>query len=345
MNSAKWTVALSALAAFSLAVVCGGGNAADNKKADKDDKAPKTVSVDPKLLDYKEGKGVSGSIKSVGSDTMNNLMALWGEGFKKHYPSITIEIEGKGSNTAPPALIKSTSNFGPMSRAMKKAEIDDFEKAFDYKPTGLKVAIDTLGVFVNKDCPIKELSLEQVDAIFSKNRKGGAKEDIKTWGQLGLKGEWADKPISLYGRNSESGTYGFFKEHALFGGDYKDSVKEQVGSSSVIDGVAKDKYAMGYSGIGYKTEDTRAVPLKAAGGDKAYEANAENAYSGDYPLSRVLYLYVNYKPNSELDPLRGEFIKFILSKEGQEVVIKDGFYPVPSSMADASLKMVGLGKK
>jgi len=345
MNSAKWTVALAALAAFTVAVVCGGGNAADDKKDKDKDKDPKAVSVDPKLLDYKETNGVSGSIKSVGSDTMNNLMTFWGEGFKKHYPAITIEIEGKGSNTAPPALIKGTSNFGPMSRAMKKAEIDDFEKEFGYKPTGLKTAIDTLAVFVNKDNPIKELTLEQVDAIFSKNRKGGAKDDVKTWGQLGLKGEWEDKPISLYGRNSESGTYGFFKEHALFGGDYKDAVKEMVGSSSVVDSVAKDKYAVGYSGIGYKTEDVRAVPLKGVGGEKAFEANMENAYSGDYPMSRPLYLYVNYKPNANLDPLRAEFIKFVLSKEGQEITIKDGYYPVPAKTAETALKSVGLGSK
>lgn len=341
MFSARWITGMAAIAAFAFAI--SAGSAADQKKAEKEQ--PRPVSVDPKLQEYKETGEVSGGIKSVGSDTMNNLMALWGEGFKKHYPAVTTEIEGKGSNTAPPALIKGTSNFGPMSREMKKAEIGDFEAKFGYKPTGLRVAVDTLAVFVNKDCPVKELTLEQVDAIFSKNRKGGAEKEIKTWGDLGLTGEWADKPISLYGRNSESGTYGFFKEHALFGGDYKDSVKEQVGSAAVVEAVGKDKYAMGYSGIGYKTEDVRAVPLKAKGAEKAFEATKENAYNGDYPLSRALFLYVNYKPNSDLDALRREFIKFVLSKEGQEIVIKDGYYPVPSTMAEASLKSVGLGKK
>jgi phosphate transport system substrate-binding protein len=338
MYSARWMTALAACAAFFVAL----GTSTGAEKKDKDQ--PKAVSIDPKLIDYKEGTGVSGSIKSVGSDTMNNLMAAWGEGFKKHYPAVTIEIEGKGSNTAPPALIKGTSNFGPMSRAMKDAEIDDFEKAFGYKPIGLRVAVDTLAVYVHKDNPIKELSLDQVDAIFSKNRKGGAEKDITTWGDLGLTGEWKDKPISLYGRNSASGTYGFFKEHALFGGDYKDSVKEQPGSSAVVQSVGSDKFAMGYSGIGYKTEDVRAIPLAAKGKKDFFEANAENAYSGKYPMSRALYLYVNYKPNSDLDPLRKEFIKFNFSKQGQEIVIKDGYYPVTSSMAEKSLSSVGLGK-
>jgi phosphate transport system substrate-binding protein len=225
MKSARWMAAVAACAAFVVAIGCGSGGAADDKKDPKADKDPKPTSVDAKLGDYKKSDGVSGKIQSIGSDTMNNLMTYWGEGFKKQYPGITIEIEGKGSNTAPPALMEGTANFGPMSREMKEEEIKKFEEKFGYKPTGIKTSLDVLAVYVHKDNPIKELSLQQVDAIFSKNRKGGAEKDIKTWGDLGLEGNWADKPISLYGRNSESGTYVYFKEHALFKGDYKDSVK------------------------------------------------------------------------------------------------------------------------
>jgi phosphate transport system substrate-binding protein len=299
------------------------------------------VQIDARLADYKPAQGVSGSIKSVGSDTMNNEMTLWAEGFKRHYPNVQIEIEGKGSSTAPPALIEGTTTFGAMSREMKSKEVDDFEKKFGYKPVKLRTSIDMLAIYVHKDNPLKGLTMPQIDAIFSKNRAGGYEKDILTWGDLGLTGEWADKPISLYGRNSSSGTYGYFKEHALFKGDFKDSVKEQPGSSSVVQAVASDRYAIGYSGIGYKTADVRAVPL-ATSGTSFVEAVPANAYSGSYPLSRFLYLYVNYKPGSELDPLRREFIKYVFSKQGQSDVVKDGYYPVTAEIAKQDLAAVGV---
>lgn len=297
--------------------------------------------VDPALPDYKPASGVSGSLKSIGSDTLNNLMTLWAEGFLAQYPNVKIEIEGKGSSTAPPALIAGTAQFGPMSRPMKAKEIDDFEKKYGYKPSAIRAAVDALAVYVHKDNPIECLSLPQVDAIFSKTRKGGHSTDITTWGQVGLTGEWANMPISLYGRNSASGTYGYFKEVALFDGDYKDSVKEQPGSSTVVQGVASDKAGIGYSGVGYKTADVRSVPLKGADG-KCYDATAENAYSGNYPIARFLYIYVNKNPNQPLDPVRAEFIRFIYSKQGQEAVVKDGYYPVTKGLADEDLKAFGL---
>jgi len=299
------------------------------------------VELDPALPSYKPVSGVSGNLKSVGSDTLNNLMTYWSEGFRAKYPGVKIAIEGKGSSTAPPALIEGTAQFGPMSREMKAKEIETFEKKFGYKPSVVRVAVDSLAVFVNKDNPIECLSLPQVDGIFSKTFKGGGK-DIKTWGQAGLKGEWEAKPISLYGRNSASGTYGYFKEVALFGGDYKDTVKEQPGSSAVVQGVATDKYAIGYSGVGYKTADVKIVPLSAKDGGKCYGAEAENAYAGNYPLARFLYIYFNKKPNAPLDPLMTEFLKFVLSKDGQTIVIKDGFYPVSKAVADEDLQKLGI---
>ncbi|AFM23691.1 PstS family phosphate ABC transporter substrate-binding protein [Desulfomonile tiedjei] len=301
------------------------------------------VDLDPKLQAYQTVSGISGNLKSVGSDTLNNLMALWSEGFRAKYPSVKISVEGKGSSTAPPALIEGTAQFGPMSRAMKSKEIDDFEKKFGYKPSLIRVGVDSLAVFVNKDNPIKCLTLKQLDAIFSKTRKGGLEKEIKTWGDLGLTGEWADKPISLYGRNSASGTYGFFKDVALFHGDYKDTVKEQPGSSAVVQAIATDKYAIGYSGIGYKTADVKAVPL-AIKEQKCYEATADNAYSGDYPLARFLFIYFNHKPQEPLNPLMAEFIKYIFSKEGQQIVIKDGFYPVSGTLAAEDMKKAGITK-
>ncbi|MHB0971129.1 MAG: PstS family phosphate ABC transporter substrate-binding protein [Thermoanaerobaculia bacterium] len=300
-----------------------------------------TVQVDKAIPSYKQTSGVSGNLKSVGSDTMNNEMTLWAEGFRRMYPNVKVEIEGKGSSTAPPALTAGTAHFGPMSRAMKLDEIDKFEKKYGYKPTEIRTSVDVLAVYVNKDNPIQCLALSQVDAVFSKTRRGGASKDIRTWGDLGMTGEWAKQPISLYGRNSASGTYGFFKENALFKGDYKDSVKEQPGSSSVVQAVATDRYGIGYSGIGYKTADVRAVPLAKKAGD-CREANAENGYSGSYPLARFLYLYVNQKPGSALDPVRGEFLRYILSQQGQEAVVKDGYFPLTGRLISEELKKLGL---
>ncbi|MFM9068690.1 MAG: PstS family phosphate ABC transporter substrate-binding protein [Planctomycetota bacterium] len=298
--------------------------------------------VDAKLASYKATTGVSGTLKSVGSDTMNNLMTLWAEGFNKFYPNVKVEVEGKGSSTAPPALIGGTAAFGPMSRPMKADEIDQFEKKFGYKPTLLPTGIDMLAVYVHKDNPIKSLSLADVDAIFSVSRKLGAKSEITKWGQLGLTGDWAEAPIGLYGRNSASGTYTYFKEHALGKGDFRDTVKEQPGSASVVTAIAADKYSIGYSGIGFKTADVNAVPLSAKPDGKPIAADLENAYSGDYPLARQLLVYINYKPGSKLDPLRREFIKYIFSREGQEVVIKDGYFPIPAPMAAKTLTSLGI---
>lgn len=298
------------------------------------------LKVDQALSTYKPVSGVSGNLSSIGSDTMNNLMTLWGEGFGKFYPNVKLQIEGKGSSTAPPALISGTAQLGPMSRPMKGSEIDAFEKKFGYKPVGLRSSVDALAVFVNKDNPMKCVTLEQVDAIFSKSRRYGYKADIKTWGQLGLTGDWASRPISLFGRNSASGTYGFFKEHALKNGDFKDEVKEQPGSASVVQGVTVDRYAIGYSGIGYTTSGVRAVPLAEKPGASCVEATAENAYSGKYPLARFLYVYINKAPGKPLDPLMREFVKFMFTREGQGVVIKDGYFPVPNSIAKEELSRV-----
>ncbi len=298
------------------------------------------VQLDPGLQPYKTVSGVSGNISSVGSDTLNNLMTHWAESFGRFYPNAKVQIEGKGSSTAPPALIAGTAQLGPMSREMKGTEIDQFEKKFGYKPLAIRTSVDALAVFVNKDNPIKCLSMSQVDAIFSKSRRAGHKEDVMTWGQLGLTGEWAQKPTSLYGRNSASGTYGFFKEHVMKNGDYKDTVKEQPGSAAVVQGVTVDRFAAGYSGIGYATAGVRAVPLSEKDGGKCVEAVADNAYSGAYPMARFLYVYINKAPGKPLDPLTREFVKIIVSKDGQEGVIKDGYFPIPASVAKEELSKI-----
>jgi phosphate transport system substrate-binding protein len=303
---------------------------------------PQATTVDPAFPSYKPAQGVSGNIKCVGSDSMIQLVTLWTEDFKKFYPNVQTEVEGKGSSSAPPALIAGTATFGNMSREMKAQEVDEFEKRFGYEPSKVPTCIDMLAVYVHKDNPLASLTLQQVDAIFSATRKGGAEKELRTWGDLGLTGEWADKPISLYGRNSASGTYGYFKEHALFKGDFKVGVKEQPGSSAVVQGVASDRYAMGYSGIGYKTADVRAVPLAFDSKSEPVAAVVENAYSGEYPISRYLYVYYNHAPGTELDPLRREYLRFLLTKEGQEAVIKDGYFPLTLDLAREAARGAGL---
>lgn len=303
--------------------------------------ASAVAAVDPALPTYEKASGVSGNLSSVGSDTLANLMTMWAESYKKVYPNVNIQIQAAGSSTAPPALTEGTANLGPMSRKMKDNELQAFEEKHGYKPTAVPVAIDALAVFVHKDNPIKSLDIAQVDAIFSGTRLCGGAQDIKTWGDLGLTGEWAAKPIQLFGRNSVSGTYGYFKEEALCKGDFKANVNEQPGSASVVQSVSSTLNAIGYSGIGYKTASVKAVPLSKKGGE-AFEASEANALAGKFPLARYLYVYVNKAPNKPLAPLEAEFVKLVLSKEGQEVVVKDGYIPMPHAVAEKTLKELGL---
>ncbi len=298
---------------------------------------PQAVGVDPGIMPYEKTSGISGSLNSIGSDTLNNLMTLWAEGFRREYPNVRIQIEGKGSSTAPPALIAGTAQIGPMSRSMKASEVDAFESRFGYKPTQIRVALDGLAVYVNKDNPIEQLTLPQADAIFSKTRQGGHAGNIQTWGEAGAEGAWASRPISLYGRNSASGTYGYFKEHALFGGDYKDTVKEQPGSASVVQGVTEDLNGIGYSGIGYRTSGVKALKIAKSAGGPYFGVSYEEVVSGDYPLARFLYLYVNKVPNQPVDPLVREFLRYVLSREGQKIVIKDGYLPIPGRVVETEL--------
>lgn len=296
--------------------------------------------VDPALPDYKKTTAVSGNLSSVGSDTLANLMTLWAEEFKRFYPNVNVQIQAAGSSTAPPALTEGTASLGPMSRRMKDKEIEAFETKYGYKPTEIAVAIDALAVFVHKDNPIPGMTLPQVDAIFSATRQCGHSEDIKNWGQLGLKGDWVKRDMQLYGRNSVSGTYGYFKEHALCKGDFKNNVNEQPGSASVVQSVSNSLNSIGYSGIGYVTSGVKAVPLAKKEGGEFIEATTSNAMEGKYPLARFLYIYVNKQPNKPLQPLEKEFISMVLSKAGQQVVVKDGYIPVPAKVAEKELAKI-----
>ncbi|WP_428473812.1 PstS family phosphate ABC transporter substrate-binding protein [Photobacterium indicum] len=297
--------------------------------------------LDADLAEYQKISGVSGNLSSVGSDTLANLMTYWGEEFKRKYPNVNIQIQTAGSSTAPTALTEATAQLGPMSRKMKAKEIEAFEHEYGYKPTAIRVAIDALAVFVHEDNPLKGINFEQLDAVYSRTYRCGATQPITRWGQLGLTGRWVDRDIQRFGRNSVSGTYGYFKLRALCKGDFLNNVNEQPGSSSVVQSVSTSLNAIGYSGIGYKTTGIRAIPV-AREGDNYVDATIENSINGSYPLARYLYVYVNKHPNKPLDPILAEFFKFVLSHNGQSVVEKDGYIPLPSGVVKADLTLLKL---
>ncbi len=292
------------------------------------------MAVDPMLEDYTRAQGVSGNLSSIGSDTLANLMTLWAEEYKRLYPNVNIQIQAAGSSTAPTALTEGTANIGPMSRKMKDRELEAFERKYGYKPTPIRVAIDALAVYVHKDNPLAGLTIPQVDAAFSATRSCGYPRDVTSWRQLGVTHPLGSQSIQLFGRNSVSGTYGYFKEKALCKGDFKNTVNEQPGSASVVQSVASSPNSLGYSGVGYVTAGVRAVPLAKREGEPFVEVSADTAVSGKYPLSRFLYVYVNKHPNKPLPPLEREFLKMVLSKLGQEIVVKDGYIPLPASLAE-----------
>ena len=320
----KFSMRLTALL-LGASLACGAGA------------AERSTGVDPALPDYVKGSGVSGSLSSVGSDTLANLMTLWAEEYKRLYPNVTIQIQAAGSSTAPPALSEGTATLGPMSRPMKSEEIEAFEARHGYAPTAIPVAVDALAVFVHKDNPIEGLTIPQVDAIFSATRACGYDHDVATWGDLGVTGDLAAQAIQLFGRNSVSGTYGYFKETALCKGDFKNTVNEQPGSASVVQGITKSLNGIGYSGEGYRTSGVRMVPLAKKDGGEFIAVTRENALSGKYPLSRFLFIYVNKHPNESLPPLEAEFLKMVLSKTGQQIVVKDGYIPLPAKTAAKAL--------
>ncbi len=290
---------------------------------------------------YKKIPGVSGNLLSVGSDTLAGMTTLWVEDFKALYPNINAQVQASGSSTAPPALTEQTAQFGPMSRPMRLREVEAFERTHGYKPTALRVAIDAIGIFVHQDNPVQGLNFPQLDAIFSATLRCGAEDFVSTWAQLGIDAEWAKRNFQLFGRNSVSGTYGYFKKHALCGGDFKSQVNEQPGSASVVQSVASTLSGIGYSGVGYRVAGVRLLPIAKQGNEFVYPSR-ENILTGDYPLSRYLYVYVNKHPSKALSPIEAEFIKFIYSAQGQALVEKDGYVSITEEFAKQELAKVGL---
>lgn len=296
------------------------------------------ITVDPRIPHYQKGGALSGTLTSIGSNTMSSLMVYWEKGFRKYHPTVQIQMDAKGSGTAPAALIAGTAQLGPMSRVMMQPEIKAFTRKHGYEPAAFAVAMDTVAVYVHKTNPIEGLTMEQLAAMFSDSRDGD-RGAMTTWGELGLTDEWADAPISLYGRNVLSGTYGYFRAHVLNHAEFRKNLNVEPGSASVVQAISEDQFGIGYSGIGYEIATVRALPLAAKEGLPFKEAHHyQNAVDGSYPLRRQFYLYVNRAPGKPLPPLIAEFLKFVYSSEGQQKVIQAGFFPLPPDVMEQELK-------
>ncbi len=287
-----------------------------------------TARVDATLPLFERRGGLAGKLTSAGSDTLGALMAGWSEAFARQYPGVAIQVQAAGSSTAPPALTEGTAELGPMSRRMTATETEAFRRRFGYAPLPLQVALDALAIYVHKDNPLPALSLPELDAIYSSTRRCGQAQPIRYWGDLRLPGSWTRRPIQRFGRNSVSGTYGYFKRVALCGGDVLNRVNEQPGSASVVQAVASSLNGIGYSGLGFQTSGVRALPISALPTSAPVGATYDAVARGDYPLARPLYLYVNKAPDAPLPALPRAFLAFVLSREGQALVARSGYVPL-----------------
>jgi phosphate transport system substrate-binding protein len=301
---------------------------------------PDTTPVDLASLTKKESlAGVYGSISSVGSDTLATLISLWSEQFKTVYPHVKFQIQASGSATAPQALTQGTATIGPMSRALTATEISRFTQKYGYPPTTLIVAVDAIAVYVEKNNPLQSLTLQEVDALFSVTRFCGSSNKIDTWTDIGVTKFGENREVLLYGRNSASGTYDLFKKQVLCEGDFKATVNELPGSSSVVLSIASSVGGLGYAALGQFDENVKALSISTEidGKNDYIEPNTDNITSGRYPFSRYLYIVVNKPPDQQLPVLERAFLTFILSDEGQVMVNKNGYYSISKELRDKQL--------
>lgn len=280
---------------------------------------------------------IAGEITAIGSDTMVELMTYWSEGLCAQYPKVIITVDQKGSNTAPPALLDGSAQLGPMSRPMNADEISVFTKRYGYPPTEFVVAIDALAIFVHRDNPVAGFSLTQVKTIFGTEDAPG-KMRLTTWADVGSS-LLGTRAINTYGRNGLSGTQVFFRQHVLGGADFAPGLQEKPTSNALIQVVASDPQAVAYCGASYATAGVRVVPVARDGG-RYILPSPETCISGTYPIARKLYIYVNKPPGRELPIVVREFLRFVLSRTGQEVVRIEGFYSLPLEQVQAMLRQL-----
>ncbi|MDQ7074107.1 MAG: phosphate ABC transporter substrate-binding protein [Gammaproteobacteria bacterium] len=300
--------------------------------------AKAALPVDSTLPDYSTTSELSGTLSSVGSDSLEKIMQQWQATFKQRHPNVQTKIKAKGSSTAPKALIKEEANIGPMSRKMKRTEVKAFKEKYGYKPTKIPVAMDTLAIYVHKDNPIKGLRFADLDSIFSHEHKCGKHKEIKVWGDLGLTGKWKNQTIHAYGRNKKSGTYGYIKKRALCNGAYGKEVSQEENFESITKKVAVSLGGIGYASMAYQNKSVRIIPMAKSRGQKLVLPTPENTLNRHYPLGRFLYVYINRDPTKPVAEVEWEFIKLMLSKQGQEIISNNGYIPLSLKMIKKTLK-------
>lgn len=287
--------------------------------------------LDPQLTPYAKSSDASGTLTVVGSDSMKGLLLGWEGKLEDLYPNLKIQVQATGSETAPPALLEGKAQVAAMSRRMTPLEIDAFSKRFGYEPTEVPVALDALAVFVHRDNPIAGITLQELAAMFCTESEDGKAARLTSWSHFAPSEEWNRASIDLIGRNGTSGTAVLFRERVCPNREFAKTMQVEPGSASVVMGIKTNRYAVGFSGIGYRISSIKPIPLAASKGKPFVEPTFENVIDGTYPLHRRLYLYVNRAPKSGAPPTVAEFVKLAVSQYGQSVVVKEGFFPLPTT--------------
>jgi phosphate transport system substrate-binding protein len=295
--------------------------------------------VDPELADYQPAGAIAGAVRAVGSSTLTNLLLRWSAEFRRLYPAVDLEVTGGGSETAVPALIEGRADLGPMTRPMSDAEVQRFQARFGYAPTRLTVVIDAIAVYVNKYNPLTRVSFAELDAIYSVRRKSG-NPPIRTWGQLGLTGEWAGRMILVKGPSYNQGIYGAFRSLVLAGGDYRLDMRPEPVASSIVQAVATEDGAIGFASHFLAASRTKTLAVARADGGPYVLPTVEQATNGSYPLARKLFIYINRPPGAALAPAVREFLRYICSAQAQEIAARDGNFPLNASLASRECAIV-----
>ena len=299
--------------------------------------------LDPNLPYYRPVEKLSGELKLGGSNTLSHIATVWIDSFTQFYPDVKITIDVNGSRQAVKDVKAGKTQIGLLSRTVHREEVEDFSKAFGYGPTVLTPCMERTGIFVHKDNPIKSLTLAQLDAIYSDDCRRGAEKPCRTWGQLGLTGAWASKPIVAHGRTKDTGSQVFIQQSVMLGAKMRSDLKAHKGNVEMLQAVTQDPNSVGFSGLSYATSDVKAVPLGFSEQEGFVAIDSPEADRGRYPLVRRLQLVVNHNPEKELPALQQEFIKYVFSRLGQEDVVKAGFQAIPARPAHVALDAVGLG--
>jgi phosphate transport system substrate-binding protein len=308
---------------------------------------------------YRPERVVAGVIRNWGNNEMAALLNQWQAGFRKYHPAIQFENKLMGPASAMAGIYTGVADLSWTGHEIWKEESMAFEWLFQYKPLGIEVATSSLDVydhgsqlvvFVNKDNPIAGLSLAQLDGIFGSEHKRGGR-NLRTWGELGLKGEWADRPIHVYGYDAETGAGSFFRHAVLadsykWNGDLKEFNDEQRADGSMIDAgprivaaLAADPAGIGYAKLRYMKPSVKVLSLAAENGTAYVEPSRNNVQRRTYPLTRVMTVYLNRAPDQPVDPKLREFLQYILSQEGQQAIVREGGYlPLTPSVVQEQLR-------